>query len=136
MKIINFLRREISKQFLKFCLIGLEKTILTYIIFLILFYFFRVNYMIAAAIGFIIGVLFGFIFDKTYTFNSKRKSATTLPKYFLVYLFTLGFNLVFLRILVETRGINPIISNLISQPFIVLVNFLGTKIFVFKNRTW
>jgi putative flippase GtrA len=136
MKIKNIFRKEISKQFLRFCLIGIEKTLLTYLVFIILYYFFSVYYLIAGGMGAIAGISLGFVFDKVYTFKSKINSMITLPRYFLIYLLTFLFYIFSIKYLVESFEINPILSNIIIQPPLVLFNFFGTKMIVFKNRKW
>jgi len=133
---MRMLKREISKQFLKFCLIGLESTVLNYLVFLTMFYFLMINYLISAGTGYLSGVILGFIFNKLYTFDSKQKSLTTVPGYLGVYLFSLSFSLIMLKFLVEFVMINPIISNALLIPITTLITFFGTKIFVFKNKKW
>ncbi len=132
----NFLKRKITKQFIRFCLVGTEITIFSYIVFISLFYFLRVNYIISAGIGFIAGILLGFVFNKLWTFESRERAITSLPKYFLVYTFTLFFTMVSIYFLVEKGKLNPLLSNFILQPFIILINFFGTKVFAFKNFEW
>jgi len=95
-----------------------------------------INYIFSAGAGFIGGVLLGFVFNKIYTFKSKRKSFSTILQYFLVYGFSLFFTMWLIKFLVEKMYFNPIVANLILQPFIVLINFFGTKILVFKNKKW
>ena len=128
--------RYITKQFIKFCLVGLESTILTYLVFIILNSFLGINYLLASAIGFISGVFLGFIFNKMYTFDSDRKTRITLPQYLMIYLFSLIFNLISINFLVESLRFSPIISMLLINPIVVLINFFGTKIIVFKNKKW
>jgi putative flippase GtrA len=136
MSIKEILSKEISKQFLKFCFIGLEITIFSYLLFIVLFYFFSVNYIISSGIGFIGGVLLGFIFNKMYTFKSKRKNRIALPQYFLVYLVSLIVTMVLIRFFVENLNFHPLLSYLVIEPIIIAINFLGTKIWVFKNKQW
>ncbi len=136
MDILFLFKKKVSKQFIKFCIIGLESTVLNYLVFLILLYFLFVDYLISAGIGFLSGVFLGFIFNKLYTFNSNKKSVITLPKYFFVYLFSLGFALLSLKFLVEFVGIKPLISNALLIPVTTFINFFGTKILVFKNKEW
>ncbi|MEK6800869.1 MAG: GtrA family protein, partial [Nanoarchaeota archaeon] len=62
------LRREITRQAMVFVLIGLTSTVLNYLIFLIFFAIFSINYLLSAGIGFMAGVVFGFGFNKTLTF--------------------------------------------------------------------
>ncbi|VVB78730.1 GtrA-like protein [uncultured archaeon] len=130
------LKKEVSKQFLKFCLIGLESTVLNYLVFLTMFYFISINYLVSAGTGFVSGVFLGFIFNRLYTFNSKEKSISTIPGYLLVYLFSLVFSLIALKFLSESIMINPLVSNALLIPITTVMNFFGTKIFVFKNKKW
>ncbi len=132
----NIIKREVSKQFLRFCGVGILITIFAYIVFFVLFYFFSINYLISAAISFISGVIAGFALNKVYTFRSKRRNLVTIPQYFLVYGISFTFAMFSIAFLVESLDLNPIISNLIVQPIIVFMNFLSTKIIVFRNKQW
>ena len=136
MNIRLLFKREVGKQFIKFCLIGLESTVLNYLIFLILLHFLFVNYLIASAIGFISGTIFGFFFNKLWTFESKRKSKVEIGPYFLVYLFSLGVGLLALKFIVSFMDIKPIIANVPVLVLTTIINFFGTKILVFKNKKW
>lgn len=133
---MNILKKDVSKQFLRFCLIGLECAILTYLVFLILYYYLSINYLISSGAGFISGVLFGFMFNKIYTFESKEKSTTVFPPYLLVYFFTFILAIVGLKVLVENFGLNPLISTALLMPVTTFINFFGTKILAFKNKKW
>jgi len=136
MKIFTLFKKDVSKQFIKFCLIGLESTILNYGLFLVLYSFFGVNYLIAGGTGFVFGTVFGYIFNKIYSFQSRRKDLIAFPMYLIVYSFSLVFTLISLKILVDFLGINPLISNLITISITTMMNFFGTKILVFKNKKW
>lgn len=136
MKLMDILRREVSKQFVRFALIGLESTILNYLVFIIMLNFLAIHYLPSAATGFISGVFLGFIFNKIYTFRSDRKLSISFPIYLLVYAVSLSFTLLALRFLVESVGITPLFSNLMILPITTLMNFFGTKILAFKNKDW
>lgn len=136
MKNFQFSKREISKQFIKFCLIGFESTVLNYLTFLILFNFFSTNYLFSSGIGFVVGTFFGFIFNKKYTFDSNKESKKEVLPYFLVYLFSLLFTIFAMKILVEFIQINPLIANIFVIAITTILNFFGTKIFAFKNEKW
>ena len=136
MALKNILKREISKQFLRFAIVGLACATLTYLIFILSYYFLTINYLISATLGIVAGVSFGFGFNKKCSFNSKKRNVIALPKYILVYVISWLFNLVALKFLVESKGLNPIPSNLIILPIIVAINFFGIKIFAFQNKNW
>jgi putative flippase GtrA len=136
MNLISTLKREVSRQFYRFALVGAECAVLNYLVFLILLYHLSVNYLISAGAGAISGIAFGFAFNKVYSFKSKREAKIEVIPYFLVYLTSFAFMLLALRILVDNLGLTPIIANALILPVTTLINFFGQKIFVFKNKRW
>lgn len=136
MSLASLLKKEVNKQFVKFCVIGLESTVLYYLIFIVLFNFLDMNYIISAILAYLIGVHFGFVFNKLLTFGSHKNTLKNYPKYLLANLVTLVILIFGLRFLVEAVRISPLISTAILIPFTTIINFLGIKILVFKNKKW
>lgn len=132
----GLLKREIIKQFLRFCLIGLESTILNYLFFIILLYFLFVNYTISFIIGFVAGTLFGFVFNKIWAFESEKSPYREIGPYFLVYLFSLIIGILLIRFLVNQVGIAPVLANIPVLFITTIINFFGTKFLAFKNKKW
>jgi len=136
MSLSSLLKKEVNKQFIKFCLIGLESTVLYYLIFIILFHFLAINYIISAIFAYLIGVHFGFVFNKLLTFGSRKNTLKNYPKYLLANLVTLIILVFGLRFLVESIGIPPLIATIILIPLTTIINFFGIKILVFQNKKW
>jgi len=132
----NLLKKEIIKQFLKFCLVGLESAVVYYLVFLLIFYFAKINYLIASGTGFICGALIGYKFNRLLSFSSNRKNIVALPIYIGIYLFSLIFTIISMRFLVEILEIVPVVSILIVIFFTTLINFFGVKFLAFKNKKW
>jgi len=132
----GILKRDITKQFLKFCLVGLESTILNYLFFIIFLYFILLSYTLSFAIGFITGTLFGFVFNKLWSFESERNPSKEIVVYFVVYLISLFLGMLCLRILVNQLDMKPIIANIPVLAITTLINFFGTKILAFNNTKW
>lgn len=130
-----FWGREITRQALTFIVVGLASTSLNYLIFISLISYSELHYLLCASLGFIGGLAFGYAFNKIETFRSSKPMQSTLPRYFLVYLFNLGYNLFFLELLVR-EGISAIYANIILMPLVVILNFFGTKLIAFENRRW
>jgi len=122
----------IHKQFKKFIVIGVLSTVVNYSIFYVLYKFFGINYIIASSVGFMVGVLAGYNFNKIWTFGIKEKSNIYLVKYWVVYITSLLLGLVLLEVLVSAAGIFPEIANVIVIAFTTCTNFCGTKFWVFK----
>ena len=132
----ELLKRDVVKQFLRFLLIGLESTVLNYLFFLILLYFLMVNYVASYAIGFVVGTLFGFVFNKLWTFESEREAHKEIGIYFLVYLISLGIGAVLIRFIVNHFNLIPAIANIPVLVVTTIINFLGTKVLAFRNKKW
>jgi putative flippase GtrA len=99
-------------------------------------YFLMVNYVWAYAIGFIVGTLFGFVFNKLWTFESEREVHKEIWVYFLVYLVSLGVGALLLKFLVNNIGLEPVIANVPVLVVTTIINFFGTKILAFRNKKW
>lgn len=132
----EILKRDVVKQFIRFAVIGLESTVLNYLFFLILLYFLTVNYVLSYAVGFVTGTLFGFVFNKLWTFESEREVYKEIWIYFLVYLASLGIGALLIKFIVTSFNIIPAVANIPVLIVTTLINFFGTKILAFRNKKW
>ena len=124
----------IKKQLPRFIVIGIFSTIINYSFFYILLTYLSINYMIASAGGFFLGVFAGYTFNKSWTFEVQEKSSKKLIQYYIVYILSLAFGLVLLNIMVEWLGILPQIANILSSIEIICTNFIGIKFWVFRKK--
>lgn len=123
----------IKEQFMKFIVIGIISTILNYSLFYILYIFISLHYVIAASLGFILGVFAGYKFNKSWTFGVNKKNNFFVHKYFIVYVSSLLTGLSFLFLLVEHFNFIAEIANFFMIGFTTSLNFIGTKYWVFKK---
>lgn len=90
------------------------------------------------AIAWVLSVLFAFITNKLFVFNSKNMSVKTLFKeggaFFGGRLFSYLFELVWMNLTVMVFRMNYMIAKVIGQIVIVIMNYFISKIFVFKNK--
>jgi len=132
LKIIKLLHRHhISKQAIRFLLVGCCSTIISYSTFLIFLRIFGLYYLISNVAGFILSVGFSYYCNQRWTFDSKGSKHFT--KYISFYLVSLVLGSILLRIFVEFFGLIPEIANLLAIAITTCVNFLGIKFLVFKK---
>jgi len=135
LKIKDLIGIFLSKHFLKFAIVGGFATILNYGLFFALFKLFNVNYLISSATGYISGVILGFYLNKTWTFESESKEyVPEVIKYFIVYAISLVVGLGLLKILVSYLNIHPLVANIGVIGCTTIMNFIGTKFFVFQKK--
>lgn len=125
-------KNGVQSQFGKFIIVGAFSTIVNYGIFYLMFNFLHVHYLVASGTGYISGVLFGFYFNKSWSFNFYRQSKIALLKYVSVYFFSLIVSIFFLNILVEFFLLDERIANILVIGLTTCLNFLCIKFFVFK----
>ena len=124
------------KQLKKFIVIGALSTLINYGIFFLLYRAAHLNYSIAAAIGFISGLLFGYIYNRSWTFEAvSEKKSWEIILYASVYIFSLILNVALLNILVSAGHINPLLANLFALAVVFCSNFFGLKYLVFHKPT-
>ena len=109
------------------------------------YYFFRYlvftrdsnfDIQVCTVISWILAVLFAFVTNKKYVFKSKEKGKTGIIemfKFYLSRLTTLLIEMVSMYILTDLININDKLSKILVQFIILVLNYLFSKIFVFKK---
>lgn len=126
---------SLQQQFIRFCLVGVIGVTTNYSIFATLLHFLHINYLISAAIGFIIGVFLVYFLNKHFTFKvvfgNRLANILSILRYYGVNLFSLMLGLIMLYILVEAFHINPYIAYILTIGITTVTNYLGSKYFVY-----
>ena len=122
-----------SQQFSKFVIIGILSVMVNYFVFLLLYSFLDMYYLFSSAIGYMSGVSFGFVLNKTKIFGSKHYHRNALIKYFIVLILSLFLGLSILKTMVHDWGINPFTANIFIIGITTLTNFFGNKFFAFQK---
>lgn len=126
----------IGDQLAKFLITGLISTFLnfsSYYLILLL----EINYLIAATIGYFIGVIVGFILNNFWSFKkysiSKRTINNKIVRYLLVYIFSLISGLILLEILVGYLSFYEVSAYVIMIAITTATNYIGLKFLVFNK---
>ncbi|SEI97592.1 Putative flippase GtrA (transmembrane translocase of bactoprenol-linked glucose) [Lachnospiraceae bacterium A10] len=139
-------------QFIKFGIIGVSNTVISYLIYSGFLLFFnkvniltinvrwlgKVDYLCAQLIAFILSVAWSFYWNNKYVFilqeNEQRSIWKTLIKTYISYSFTgLFLNTILLIIWVQVIGINEFIAPIINLLISVPLNFIINKLWAFKK---
>ncbi len=129
-------------QFLRFGLVGLSNSALSYILFLISLWLFQkfdiwpqVDYLIAQLIGFMISVLWSFYWNRKFVFHAENLPwPRALLKTYLSYAFSgIVLNSVLSIIWVQGLGIPKVVAPILNLVVSVPVNFLLNKFWAFRK---
>ena len=142
----KYLKKFFDIEILSYLFFGVATTIVSVGTRMIIFYLTREE-LFATAVGNITGILFAFVTNDTIVFKQKRKnwfnrlikfSAARLFTFVLDLLLTFVFVTTFPQIIGQFVGHNidaiNTIEIFIAQVSIVILNYLFSKLFVFKNK--
>ena len=125
--------KEAIIQFAKFGIVGISNTLLTAITIWILLKQLHFSDYLSNMIGYTIGVINSFVWNRKWTFESKNKVSNTIYKFIgifgICYLFQLG-NLYFLLNFTNTEAY---VSQILSIGVYTILNFVLNKSYTFKS---
>lgn len=125
------------KEVINYLIFGVLTTIVNYVSYLILAKVFNVNYLASTVISQIISIIFAYVTNKIFVFESKTTNTKELIKemvsFFGFRLVSLLLDMAFMYIFVDILKLNDAIMKLVSNVLIVIVNYVFSKLFVFKK---
>ena len=149
--IFHLLRKEISEettngfmQFIKFGIVGVSNTLISYILYVVsllifqkLNWFGKVDYLVAQMIAFILSVLWSFYWNNKMVFvkeeGQQRNLWKALVKTYISYSFTgLFLNSALLVLWVDMLHISEFVAPIINLLISVPLNFIINKFWAFK----
>ena len=91
------------------------------------------NYLLCTIFSWVVSVVFAYVTNRIIVFHSNEKS---IIKEFISFVFSriLLFELAFMFILVDVFLFSDKISKILVQFIIVILNYIFSKIFVFKRK--
>ncbi len=126
------------KEIINYLIFGVLTTVVsigTYALFTKLF---SINYLVSNILSWILAVLFAFITNKLFVFESKSKDKKQVTKeminFFFFRIISLGTEMIIMYTFVDLLSINDLITKVIAQIIVILSNYIFSKVFVFKKN--
>lgn len=89
-------------------------------------------------IAWILSVLFAFVTNKIYVFNSKNYNFSVVLRELIDFTISRGatgiLDLVLMYLFVSVIGIEDMISKIIINIIVIVLNYILSKLYVFKNK--
>lgn len=124
-------------QFVKFGIVGLSNTLISYVVYLAGVWI-GMHYLLASVLGFVISVLNSFYWNNKYVFrqgDEERNLLLTLVKTFMAYAATgLVLANILLYIWVDILGISEYLGPIINLVITVPLNFVINKLWAFRGK--
>ena len=120
-------------QFVKFGIVGISNTLITFAVYTVLLKVFGVWYLAASAIGFIVGAINGFLLNRRWTFADHVGDAYTPVRWGIVQTGGLGLNLGLLYLLVHDASIDKLLAQAIATVVVTVTTFLVNRAWTFRH---
>lgn len=130
---IRALNVKIVVQFVKFGIVGVSNTLLTFIVYTLLLKVFGVWYLAASAIGFIVGATNGFLLNRKWTFREHVGDALTPVRWAIVQSCGLGLNLGLLYMFVHGLGVDKLLGQIPTTAIVTVLTFAANRAWTFRT---
>lgn len=126
------------REGMRYLLFGGLTTVINIIIFAICSKVMHFPTAVSNTIAWIIAVLFAYVTNKLYVFDSKTKEKKALAReiisFFGARVFTLVLETAFLWLVIDKLGFNEIFMKIISNILVIILNYIFSKIFIFVKK--
>lgn len=85
-------------------------------------------------IAWIVSVLFAFVTNKLFVFESKGNTVKQGISFFIFRLISLAFDMGIMYLLIDVLSWNELLSKIITNIFVIIINYIFSKIFIFKKK--
>ena len=117
---------------------GVLTTVVNYLIYLPCLNLLHLSAAVSNCIAWVVAVLFAYVTNKPFVFRSYDWSmATVIPEFgkFIATRISSGvLETAILFIAVDTLGGNGNIWKIITQVLVIIINYVGSKLLVFRNK--
>ena len=120
-----------TKEFLRFFLVGLINTLVHFCVLYFAYELLSIELVTSTLIAFAIAVVVTYLLNYRFTFRSKKKHKSSLPKFIVTVLIGLGWK-VGITVLVVQYLEGPLLLAVIAAAFVIMINnYLLSKFWVF-----
>lgn len=130
-------RKQKNKEILNYLIFGILTTLVNIASFYLFDRIFGWQYLWANAISIIVSILFAYVTNKLYVFNSQTD---TFQKIFFEFISFVSFRLlsgaidmISMWLLIDIIRVDTIRAKLLTQFVVVVLNYIFSKFFVFKK---
>ena len=134
---MNNIKMLINKETILYVIFGILTTIVNLIAYYLFSNIININYLISNAIAWIISVVFAYITNKFFVFNSSDINKDVIIEEFIRFMncrLASGLaEILLLFLFVDLLLMNDIVGKLIIGILVAVINFIFSKVFIFKG---
>ena len=125
------------KEIINYLIVGALTTLVSIIIYFVCSRLLHINYMVSNVISWVGSVLFAYITNKKFVFMSKcdsnKEVIREIYQFFKYRVLSFVIDVFLMYVFVELFNIDDMISKVIVQVVVIVLNYVFSKLFVFKS---
>lgn len=136
-KIIELYKKY--KEIIVYLVFGGLSTIVNFVSYFIFARIIGIDEVVSSGLSWLCAVIFAYLTNKIFVFNSKTTTTKELIKEAITFVSCRVLSGIFcdvgtFAIMVKVLKINDIIAKIITQVMVVIVNYIFSKLIIFKKR--
>ena len=140
LKILSFLYPfyKKNKEVLLYLFFGALTTLINIVVFFVFTEIIKLDELVANVIAWIIAVLFAYVTNRIWVFNSHCETKLAFVKEVLAFyggrVFTLLVEEGMLFVFIKLLSVNALVVKIIAQVIIIVLNYVISKLLVFRKK--
>ncbi len=134
----KIIEKLFTREMISYLIFGVLTTVVNFIFYWLFTDVLHIYYIASNVVAWIFAVIFAYITNKLYVFESKSWELKLIIKEVISFgaarLFSLLFETGFLALTVEVMGVPKLIAKIIAAVFVVIINYVASKLFIFKKK--
>ena len=123
------------KEIINYLFFGVLTTLVNFITYIVFSKIFKIDETVSNAIAWLVSVIFAYITNKIFVFNSTdKKIIKEMIKFVGCRAFSGILDIVLFFIFVKLLKINDIIAKVVISVIVVILNYIFSKLWIFKKR--
>jgi putative flippase GtrA len=132
------MKKKLTRELIMYSIFGILTTLVNYAAYFALTDLFDVNYLLSNILAWYISVVFSYIVNRRYVFEEKafgrRNIAIEYGKFTATRIFSVIIDVAFMWFFVEIIKLDDGIVKLINGVIIAVLNYILTKLLVFRKK--
>lgn len=125
------------KKIMSYLFFGVLTTIVNILIYSLFCNLLKCNYMFSSFVAWTLSVLFAYVTNRRYVFDSKSKDFKTITdeiyEFFKFRFISLIIDLIFMYMLVSIMALNDMLAKILVNILVIILNYIFSKMFIFKE---
>lgn len=135
-KLVDIYKKNIAVM--RYLIFGVLTTIINIVVYSLCFYILKIPNLISNIIAWIMAVIVAYLTNRKYVFDSKANTSKEIfievMSFTASRLATLGVDEAIMFFTVDKWGWNGLIMKIISNIIVIILNYVFSKVFVFKKE--